>query len=137
MNEYLRPYRWPLLIAILAAWITVVPSSFQKGGVDSVFYFLTALTVAFIVQLVLTFFEKTKFVESILLGLSLTVITLFLSHLVIMPHIVDLLFGDKTWFLWQAGYRLLINMVYFGINILVPILLAAGYFLIRQNIIRT
>ncbi len=44
-----------------------------------------------------------------------------------MDYIIDYLYGDRTWILWEIKPRLLINSIYYGLNAIIQIVFAYVY----------
>jgi hypothetical protein len=128
-----KKYDWILIIASLIIWIIATPSHFQKGGVDSDFYFVIALFVCFISILITLLFDKFKIAERILISIPLASISLFLTTILVVPVFVDMIYSDKTWFFWETKHRLFINVLYYGLNAIILTVLATIYFQIRRS----
>jgi hypothetical protein len=115
----------------LIVWTILTPSHFQKGGVSYDFYYIIALFVTAISVLINLFFDDFHWVEKILVSLPFAFISLFLTTLIICPIIVNLFYGDKTWFLWESNHRLFINGIFYGLNTALLTLFSHLYFNIR------
>jgi ABC-type uncharacterized transport system permease subunit len=122
-----------LLLLALFSWIIYTPSHFQKGGVDRDFYYYIALFVT--IQSFLITIRHTDFhlQERLLIVFPISLLTLFLTTIFLGPFFVELLYDDKTWFLWKTNHRILINLIYYGLNVLILILCSNIYFNFRRN----
>ena len=128
-----RKYGWIIIIAFLIVWIIAMPSHFQKGGVDTSFYFAIASFVCFISILITLLFDKFKFIERVLISIPFAFIALFITTLLVVPALVDMIYSDKTWFFWETNHRIFINILYYGLNAIILTVLAVIYFQIRLS----
>jgi hypothetical protein len=89
-----------------------LPSVYQKGGVD------------------------IKFPGGFILSALFAVISLFLTTVLIVLYLVDKIYDDKTWFLWETKHRLFVNSLYYGINIILLIIMAYTYKKVRRQVLK-
>ena len=116
---------------MLLLWTLLTPSHFQKGGVDTKFYFAVAMFVAAVSVLINFLFDNFHWIEKTLVSLPIAFISLFVMTIIVGPQIVELFYGDKTWFLWETKHRILINAAFYGLNTVMLAILSFIYFKIR------
>ena len=83
---------------------------FQKGGVkDSIYYFIAI--IIFATTGVITYSGKIKkdFLTVLTLSPIIIVLGFFLQSLA-----VEIIYGDKTWGLWEFKGRIITNTVFYG-----------------------
>lgn len=132
MTKLFKKYVWTVLLTALLFWILLTPSHFQKGGVDN--YLYIALFVATVSILITLRFDKYHWIERFLVSFPFAFISLFLTSFIIVPIIVEIFYGDKTWILWQTKHRLFINFVFYGLNAAILTLLSIVYFNLRGKL---
>lgn len=130
-KRFYKRYGWTLILCVLLLWTLLTPSHFQKGGVDSEFYFAIALFVTFISVFINLLFDKFHWTERIIVSLPFAFISLFITTLIAGPKIVDFFYSDKTWFLWETKHRIFINAIFYGLNAAIVTLLSFTYFKVR------
>ncbi|MGC4100029.1 hypothetical protein [Ferruginibacter sp.] len=112
---------WLAAVLILIYWICMIPCPFQKGGVDDDVYFKVFLFNLAISILVTLLVAPKNSVERFVGWAIISIVAFIISTFAIMI-VIDAVYGDKTWFLWENKHRVFINSVYygmiFGINIL-------------------
>ena len=100
----------PILI-ILAS--IVFNSPFQKGGPDSTFI-LYIFTFPLINLFVILPLKELPIKWKVIAFIPATLISTFISTLIITIPIVDWYFNSKTWFLWESPQKQLTNMLNFS-----------------------
>lgn len=133
-RQVYKRYGWTLVLAILLLWTFLTPSHFQKGGVNTEFYFAIALFVAAVSILITLLFDNVHWAERSLISLPFAFISLFLTTLIFGPKIVEFFYSDKTWFLWETKHRIFINALYYGLNAAILTLLSFIYFTVRAQV---
>jgi|TARA_B100000795_G_C22583513_1_gene354730 hypothetical protein len=102
-----------IIPAIIIITSIVFNSPFQKGGPDTtfIFYIFTfPLINLFVILPIKELTVKWKLITFI----AVTLISTFLSTLIITMPIVDWYFNSKTWFLWESPQRQLTNILNFS-----------------------
>jgi uncharacterized membrane protein YhaH (DUF805 family) len=112
-----------------------LPSVYQKGGVDTDFYYIISMMV-FVFSLMITYLRDIKFPGGFILSALFAVISLFLTTVLIVLYLVDKIYDDKTWFLWETKHRLFVNSLYYGINIILLIIMAYTYKKVRRQVLK-
>ena len=131
ISKFYKKWGWVLITTVLLLWIILTPSHFQKGGVDRDFYVVIALFVTAISVLLNWLFAKMHWLERIIVPLVFAFLSLFLTSLIIVPFLIDVLYNDKSWFFWETRHRILINTIYYGLNVVVLLILSSFYFKVR------
>ena len=132
IKQFYKSYGWTIITGLLLVWMIFTPSHFQKGGVAEKFYFLIAFFVTLISILICLLFDKFLLLERLLISILFSFVSLLIMSFMIGPLIVDFFYNDKTWFLWETKHRLFINLLYYGLNTAILLLLANVYFKIRR-----
>lgn len=83
---------------------------FQKGGVKDSIYDCIAVTV-FVTSGIIIYSGKIKkdFLTVLILSPVIIVLGFFLQSLA-----VEIMYGDKTWGLWEFNGRIIANTVFYG-----------------------
>lgn len=123
--------RLSLLLA-LSSWIIYTPSHFQKGGVDREFYYYIALFVTVLSLLITIQYTNFHWLERLLIAFPISFTSLFLTTIILGPMFVELLYGDKTFYLWKTNHSILVNAMYYGLNTLIVAIFSFVYFNIRR-----
>jgi hypothetical protein len=131
-RQVYKKYGGIFILVGLILWTTMTPSHFQKGGVDTEFYFAIAFFVTIISVLITLLFDKFNLPERILVSIPFAFISLFVTTFFFGPTIVEFFYSDKTWYIWETKYRIFINAVYYGLNVIILTLLANIYFKLRR-----
>lgn len=110
------------------------PSFYQKGGFpnETRWVFYTILTFLAIDELLI--YGKIHWLESALITLIFSGISLFLTVFVVGAGIVEGLYGDRTWHLWEDQNRILVNSLMALANTGIFLLLVSGYRFARKEI---
>jgi hypothetical protein len=132
-RQVYKKYEWTLILAMLLFWTLLTPSHFQKGAVDTEFYFAIALFVAAVSVLINLLFDNFHWVERVLVSLPFAFVSLFVTTLILGPKIVEFFYSDKTWFLWETKHKIFINSVYYGLNAAILTLMTFIYFKVRER----
>ncbi len=123
--------RLSLLLA-LSSWIIYTPSHFQKGGVDREFYYYIALFVTVLSLLITIQYTNFHWLERLLIAFPISFTSLFLTTIILGPMFVELLYGDKTFYLWETNHSIMVNAMYYGLNTLIVAIFSFVYFNIRR-----
>ena len=124
--------RLSLLLA-LSSWIIFTPSHFQKGGVDRDFYYNIALFVTVLSLLITIQYTDFHWLERLLIAFPISFTSLFLTTIILGPMFVELLYGDKTFYLWETNHSILVNAMYYGLNTLIVTIFSFVYFNLRKE----
>jgi len=124
--------RLSLLLA-LSSWIVYSPSHFQKGGVDRDFYYYIALFVTVLSLLITIQYTDFHWLERLLIAFPISFTSLFLTTIILWPMFVELLYGDKTFYLWETNHSILVNAMYYGLNTLIVTIFSFVYFNLRKE----
>ena len=122
----------PYIIAFLFLSVCAfMPSVYQKGGVDfNYFYFIAVM--AFVFSLLVTFLRTIKFPAGFMLSAFNTVIALYVTAFS-MFKVVDFIYGENTFQLWETKHRLFVNAIFYGMIILLQMLMVSIYKRIRRK----
>jgi hypothetical protein len=131
-GQVYKEYGWTFILSVLLLWSLLTPSHFQKGGVDTEFYFAIAFFVTVISFLIALLFDKFRLIEKVLVSIPFAFTSLFVTTLLLVPKIVEYFYSDKTWFLSETKHRIFINTVYYGLNAIILTLLTNVYFKVRR-----
>jgi hypothetical protein len=121
------------LLLVLSSWIVYSPSHFQKGGVDRDFYYYIALFVTVLSLLITIQYTDFHWLERLLIAFPISFTSLFLTTIILGPMFVELLYGDKTFYLWETNHSILVNAMYYGLNTLIMTLFSFVYFNVRRE----
>lgn len=98
-------------LTILVIAIFLVPSVFQKGGVDQIVFIEIGGIILFSSILILS---KREFKKDLIIVFIIVPIIILLG-LIIQYLAIQLIYGDKTWFLWELKGRIISNCFLYGI----------------------
>jgi fumarate reductase subunit D len=134
VKKLYKKYGAWIIAMLLLCWITLTPYPFQKGGLDeTIYYFIIASFVILISGLITLLFEDFNKVERSILTIVLSIGSLLIMSLFIMPHVENLFSGDYAKFFWQTKDRVLINVVFYGMNSLFIIAFCWSYILNKRH----
>ena len=121
------------IFSIITLWIIYAPSHFQKGGVDSILYWLVP-GIIFSCSIIWVSSNTFKLIEKVLLAGISSFLSLLVSTFFIAEQFIKIRYSDKTWFLWDTDERLIMNAVYYGTTILLVIISIELYILTKNKI---
>ena len=127
-----------ILIALLlcAWWVMVTPSLFQKGGFENESFVVMQTIFTFVAAGGLLLYGRVDSIELVIASIILMGITLFCTTLLIMPDMVDLLFGDATWNLWDRASRIRMNIIHATLNLIGFSILSTLYLAVRKLVMQ-
>ena len=102
-----------LLIVVIFSFSMTFESPFQKGGMPSDYLDIIALVLLFISISIFLFFRKQAIIERLFIVLPISFASLILDDY-ICGEVIDNIWQDKTWFLWEAKNAIPINFVFYG-----------------------
>jgi hypothetical protein len=85
-----KKYGHLFTIILLIVWILFTPSHFQKGGVDTEFYFIIAAFVTSISLLINFRFDKFRWLERMTISIVFAFLSLFIMTLIIGPFVIEM-----------------------------------------------
>jgi hypothetical protein len=102
-----------ILLVINIVYFIVAPNIFQKGGVNKLHF----LFLFFLIFLMSLFFfirvpNQNKSSKQII-SLIIVCLISYLIAFLLTYGFVQLVYRDKTWFLWENPHKILVNMVLF------------------------
>ena len=135
MRTSIQSYKLILIFAIVISmicWILWSDYPFQKGGVETYFYYEIIL-----LNLVMTMFLSLILNSNNIIERMVTCIIACGIGLIVSTNItislVETFYNGKTWFLWESKHRIIGNSLYYGIMIGTDILSLLIYSTIRKN----
>jgi hypothetical protein len=106
----------PWLVALLLVlWIILTESPFRKGGVGEIYWKCIAGFVLLISILIAIRYTKAHLVERLIVAGVFAALSLLLMGTYVMPPIINSLYYDRTWHLWETKPRIIINAIYYGL----------------------
>ena len=135
MTKFKQISFW-LIVTMLVIWIIFTKSPYQKGGISPLFSLIIPCFVMLLSILIALLYDAFHLLERLIVSLVIGLTVLFIVSFIITPHIVDLFYSDKTWFLWETKHRLFINAIYYGLNVSFLTVLIHLYFKLRGQIKR-
>ena len=110
-------------LTVLVLGALYLPCVFQKGGVeDNIFVLLFGTTVLSSLVILVRKIEKSEIIFALFAAPVIVICGLIIQYL-----FVAIMYGEKTWFLWDTKGKLIANSLLFG---------AIGIALISIDIIR-
>ncbi len=127
-KQFYRKYGQVLNLTLLILWTILTPSHFQKGGVVQEFYIAIAVFVTAVSFIITLPVDNLHWQERISISILFAFVSLFITTLIIGPKIVDIIYSDKTWNLWETKHRIFMNSVFYGLNTIILSMLYFIYF---------
>lgn len=125
------------IIVLYIIWILLTPSFYQKGGIESQHFFIIFTIGIFLLADTLFLSIKLIGFELILIGFLFTSVSLFITTLLAIPSVVDLIHADRTWELWETKNRLMMNGYFALTNLTIFSVLAIAYLQIKKLLYST
>jgi hypothetical protein len=134
MKIALPKYDYILFTLLITGWIIWTPYPFQKGGVADSMFFCIAGFVLFQSWLVTFLYPSFIKTERWRLGIVFGFLSLVITSFMLMPKIELLWGGDYERFFWEARDRIIINAIFYGLNILLVYVLCRMYLSLRGRL---
>ncbi|MES2555585.1 MAG: hypothetical protein V4604_05500 [Bacteroidota bacterium] len=119
----------------LILWVVYTDSPCQKGGVTPGFIQEIGMFLSAISLLVWFGFDELNWFEKLLFAPLFAFVSVALVTIFVVFPLVDFLYGEKIWALWETKNRIFINMIHYGFTAALIYLFPYIYLKIRKRII--
>jgi hypothetical protein len=127
-----KKYRATIITVLLVLWTLLTPCLYRKGGVPGNFPIAIVIFMILISFLIVSKFNSIQSKTITIVAFIFAFISLFITTILLGPGVVEFLYGDKTWFLWEMQPRIIINAIYYGLNAMILVLLSKLYFQLQE-----
>ena len=116
-------------LLILIPRILVVESHYQKGGVD--YNYIWVGIVAMSSNFAYLIPQKSRIIEKLIISGCIGLILIILQNLFLTPFLIESIYEDKTWLLWNGQPRLIVNSFHYLFELFIFIAFCELWF--RKN----